>query len=163
MSIFDDKDLCEELNYSANDEYQQYLKTTPSGIKFLPEKCPEVSELLLKSETGTFVKWIKKNHKSINLEIPPKSQKLSLNSNEYWMPLVFLASDMSLQVYLGIVASYIYDRTKGMLSNDKRGVHLKAVYNDQKLQVSKEFVYDGSIEGLENIIKKIDVNKLMEH
>lgn len=128
-----------------------------SGIKVIPQSYNDIKEKTLFRDTGSFMKWIK-NNKDINIEYDSNVKKVSLNNNDLWFSLVYLASDTSLQIYLGLVVNYFYDKLKGSLKGDKDSttVHLEAQFKDG--EKVKSFKYDGPLEGIE----KFDPNKFLE-
>lgn len=128
-----------------------------SGIKVIPQAYNDIKEKTLFRDTGSFMKWIK-NNKDINIEYDSNVKKVSLNNNDLWFSLVYLASDTSLQIYLGLVVNYVYDKLKGSLKGDKDSttVHLEAQFKDG--EKVKSFKYDGPLEGIE----KFDPNKFLE-
>lgn len=140
-------------------ELQEFDKGS-SGLKVVPEIYNGSEEKSISRDTGAFIKWLN-NHESVKIEYDPNAKKISLNNNEYWLPLVYLASDTSVQVYLGMVTNYLYDKLKGSLKGEKEKtkVHIKLECKDGDKY--KKFTYDGNIEGLERI-KKIDANEFMK-
>lgn len=127
---------------------------TSSGIKVIPRPYSSINEKTLFRDTGSFMKWLKIN-KNINIDYDSNVKKVSLNNNDFWFSLVYLASDTTLQIYLDLVVTYIYDKLKGSLQGEKNTttVHLSAQYKEgNKI---KEFTYNGPLEG----IKKFDPNK----
>lgn len=162
MHVLDNNEICEINDVEEATEFKKYYNLAPSGLKFVPEKYGDSEEVAVKSGAGAFAKWIKHKHPEIHIDEPKGCRKLILNSNDYWMPLAFLATDITLPVYLNIVASYIYDRMKGSLRGETARVQLEAVYQDDKNGVTKNFKYSGPVDGLQHAIKKIDLNKLME-
>lgn len=162
MDIFDDKESCELIEIEDDSDFRMFLNSEPSGLKFLPEKYQDCDEDVIKQEVGSFSKWLRQNHSNINVYVPQTHKKLVLKDNDFWMPLVFLATDITLPVYLSIVSNYIYDRMKGALSNEKSRIHLEAVYQDKKNGVTKKFLYDGTVEGMQKSVEKFDLNNFME-
>ena len=133
----------------ANDsEFKQLLKPESKGILCIPSyTSDELSHKVHMPETYQFAKWILKNRKDISIEVIQAEGVMDLRSDDFWLPLVYLASDISLQIYIGIVASYIYDCLKGALKHDKSNVNLEAVYHDSKDGITKKFTYKGTAEG----------------
>lgn len=137
-------------------EFDTFI-TKSTGIKVVPQPYSDIEEKTLFRDTGSLMKWIKNNHNT-NIEYDSNIKKISLNNNDFWFSLVYLASDTSLQIYLGLVVNYIYDKLKGSLKGDKNSttVHLEAQFKDGKKV--KSFKYDGPLEGIE----KFDPNKFLE-
>jgi hypothetical protein len=133
-----------------------------SGILCLSEeKFRDYEGPVLKPDTFRFAKWVKQNHSKVNIDVQEAEARADLRSNDFWLPLVFLASDVSLQVYLNLVANYIYDMARGALKHDKKSVHLRVIHKNAETNETREFSYDGSVDGLKACIKKIDINRLM--
>lgn len=78
------------------------------------------------------------------------------------MPIVFLASDVTLPIYLNLVANYLYDKSKALLRGEQNRVHFSAVYEDKSTGTTKKFIFEGNEEALQKAIKKFDVNKFLE-
>jgi hypothetical protein len=154
----------DKAKYETIDAPLEFLNflNTKNGVLCVPEpKFREYTGSVLKPDTFSFAKWFKKNHPEITIDVGNASAKVGLRSNDFWLPLVYLANDVSLQIYLNIVANYIYDMARGALRHDKKSVHLSVIHKSESGDI-KEFLYDGSLEGLKNTIKKIDINKLMD-
>ena len=82
-------------------EFNTFI-TSCSGIKVIPEPYSDIKEKTLFRDTGSLMKWIK-NNKNINIEYDSNVKKISLNNNDLWFSLVYLASDTSLQIYLAAI------------------------------------------------------------
>lgn len=135
-----------------------YLES--SGIKIVPEFYNGTQEKILQRYSGTFAKWIHKNHTEIDIDYDPNTKKISLHNSEYWLPLVYLASDTSVQMYLNLVIDFLYDKLKGSLKGEKAKVNFSFEFKEGKSY--KKFDYSGDIEGLERFTK-IDLNKLLDN
>ena len=143
-------------------EFLSFIRKNPKGILCVPENVTkQSSHNVVMPQTYDFAKWIRKNKKDITINVARSKGAKSLHSNDFWMPIVFLASDVSVQVFLGLVSNYIYDRIKGALKHDKATVHVKAYYKETAEGVAKEFSYEGSVEGLEEVAKNFDLNKFL--
>ena len=162
MDIFNDKELCEVVSVDDDTEFIKFLSSNPHGITFVPEKYRECEDLVMKKSAGHFSKWLKKNNPNINVMVCKTDKKILLRSNDLWLPLVFIASDVTIQVYLNLVANYIYDWMKGALRGEKSRVHLEAIYKDKSEGITKKFNFEGDIDGLQKAIKQFDLNKFME-
>jgi len=146
-------------DYDPDLEESAFL-TSGNGVFFRAKaKASGGTKPVLSSEAERFGKWIKQQHKEVQISIQ-KAPTLSLHSQEFWMPFVILASDYSIQVYLGLVTSYIYDRLKGSLKQDRHTVHLSVVYQEASGKF-KRFEYKGSVEGLKACVKPVDINKIL--
>lgn len=162
MSIFEPKEVCETVVVNEDSDFKSYLLTNPTGLLIVPESDSESEGLLLPSDAGDFAKWVKQTEAGIKVEMRRADRCLVRKSGDYWLPLVFLATDITLTVYLNIVANYLYDKMKGALRSDTARVHLSVVYEDKKAGIVKRFNFDGDLGTLEKTIKKFDLNKFLD-
>jgi len=162
IHFLDDAETCEFTVVENDDEFRTYHQESQPGLKIIAQKYRSCEGLLVSPEAGDFTKWLRRNHPELNIGISKKDGILVLHSSDYWMPLVYLGSNIALPIYLNLVSSYIFARMKGALRNEKARVHLEAVYHDEKEGVSKKFHYEGDSEGLQKIIKKIDLNRFLD-
>ena len=51
---------------------------------------------------------------------------------------------------------------KGALRNEKARVHLEVIVDDKNEGISKRFHYEGDVEGLQKVIKKVDLNRFLD-
>lgn len=116
----------------------------------------------LSSDFGDFAKWVQLQDPSIPLSIPDNTPKLLLRNADIWLPLVYLASDTSVQVLLNMASSYLYDKAKGALRHEKPRVHMRAVYQDKQAGRTKKFEFSGDAEDLAKAIKKFDLNNFFD-
>lgn len=133
-----------------------------SGIAFLPERVGVDGTIGMKPDYGDFMKWMGANHKQTALTLPPHSPKAVLRSSDIWLPLIYLASDTSVQVFLNMAASYLYDRAKGMLKSDGPCVHLSIIYEDDSTRTRKHLEFNGSADDLQKLMKKFDANQFFD-
>lgn len=146
---------------SASDEFARFLSDIPSGVLLVPTSpTGNPTELALASETYSFAKWVKKNSSDVLLNVADSPAVRVLRGAEYWFPLAFLATDVSLPIYLNLVANYLYDRLRGTLHHDSPVVELEVLFQDDS--TTKRFSYKGSVAGLKAIIKKFDPNRVMD-
>jgi len=165
LDIFDkqDKNIVEEIPVSDNSEYASFLKDGNNGILVVHEKYRNSDEIVAQPDSGQFIKWIRINHPEIKVEEQLYEKRLVLHSNEYWLPVVFLASDVTLPIYLNLVASYLYDMSKGLLKGENQRIHFSAVYEDKKKGITKRINFDGDENSLQKTIKRFDVNQFMNY
>jgi hypothetical protein len=161
LHFLDDKETCEMVVVDDPD-FQSFLRAGIAGLKFVPRPYRNCKGKLMSPDAGDFSKWLYRNHSEINLTLDKGDGTLILRSRDFWLPLVFLASDVALPIYLNLVSNYLYDRMKGALRNEKPRVHLEAVFHDKKEGISKKFSYEGDAEGLQNAIKKFDLNRFLD-
>ena len=125
-------------------------------IEFMTDRGYEGA---LAVEAGPFKKWLKMNHPEIEVVTPQDATIFDLHDYSYIMPLVSLASDMSLQNYLALVVQYLETYTSSRLEGESDEVQLSAFYQDGT--VTKEFNFKGTTDALKVSIKKFDLNKFM--
>lgn len=162
MPDLEPKDICEFVTVPSDDKFRAFLAKAPSGIALVPEHYGEHEAPVIKASAGDFAKWVAFAHPNVKIELPGKVERLVLHSEDYWLPLAFLASDIALPIYLNLVASYIYDRMKGALRGDKPRVHLSVEYEDKTAGVTKRFNFTGDPETLKATVKKIDLNQFFD-
>lgn len=159
----------EETNFQL-DDYLNRIKsepvTTRQGILILPqENWHQSGKVVFSPETFNFVKWVKQheaNADCVNLVALAETKTADLRSHDFWFPLAFLFSDVTLQLYLNMVANYLYDRLKGAIHGENPTIDLQVLVQESKKGKIKKLTYHGSCDGLQRISEKIDINKLME-
>lgn len=117
----------------------------------------ECSEVMM-PDTYRFAKWLKKNKPDLNIEIDKCENVIDLKSVEIWLPLIFLATNVVLPLFLNLVYDYLKSVFRGKLSEDDSKVHFRVIYKEK--DKFKEFKYNGPVEGLKNI-KQFDINDFM--
>lgn len=162
MSILEPKEICEVVAVEDDGEFRVYRQGNPTGFLMVPERHGQSEGLVLKSDGGDFAKWIRRNAPTIDVRLPSANRKLVFRSGDYWLPLVFLASDVTLQVYLNLVANYLYDKMKGALTRETTRVHLSATYKDNESGIVKRFNFEGDAEALQKVVKKVDLNRFLD-
>ena len=161
MSTVEPKNVAEILEPEKS-LIDETLITGKNGIVVIPELFGDVDQPIVKADTGDFIKWLKITSPEVEIFNSVSMPKLVLNSGDYWLPLVFLASDITLPIYLNLVASYLYDKAKGALIGDTTRVHFSAVYEDKKEGKKKQFNFEGDVESLQKTIKRFDLNKFLD-
>lgn len=73
-----------------------------------------------------------------------------------------LAADTSVQLFLNMAASYLYDQAKGLLKNEKARINLSVIYQDEPAGITKKFEFSGDGEALSKVIKRFDLNKFLD-
>jgi len=150
----------EIVDIEKDPDFQDFLNSNRKGIFCVPESS--TNDNLLMADTFRFAKWVKQNEDKVEINVCKGDGYNDLRSSDIWLPLVYLASDISLPIYLSIVANYLYDYTRGALRHDEATVHLEAIYLDKKKNKLKKFTYSGPQKGLEKTVKKFDLNKFMQ-
>jgi hypothetical protein len=162
MSIAEPTDVCEIVDVQDDISFKAFCNTFGTGLAIVPEPFGDENEPTLSSDSGDFEKWIKRS----NFELPVHNEGAGhlrvLRSGEYWLPLVFLASNVALPIYLGLVQDYIKDKIRGTLSGDKTRVRLSAVFKDENQGLVKMFKYEGDSKTLHSQLKKFDLNKFLD-
>lgn len=126
-------------------------------IEFLTDRGFDGS---LAVEAGPFRKWLKIHHPEIEVITPPDATIYDLHDFSFIMPLVNLASDMSLQNYLALVVQYLEIYTSSRLEGESDEVQISAFYQDGT--ITKEFNFKGSTDALKASMNKFDLNKFMD-
>lgn len=138
--------------------YLQFLSEVHADIAFVPQPMGEQDKPGLLSDYGDFMKWLAAEQPNISISVPSNTQKIILRSAEIWLPLAYLASDTSVQIFLNMVASYLYDRAKGGLKEEKARVNFSVEYQDKNVGKTKRLEFSGDVEALEKAIKRFDIN-----
>lgn len=156
-----EKDICEFSNVEDEAYFLEHAGRLASGLAIVAEPQTELNSRLLKADAGDLAKWIRKEYPNINVHTDIQNPKLVLRSAEYWLPLVFLASDISLPIYLNIVASYLYEKMRGSLKGDTSRVHLNVEYTRQDGS-ARRFSFTGDASALQKVIKRFDLNEFLD-
>lgn len=161
MTFIEPKEVC-ELSKIENLPIDKSIVSGKNGIVIVPESYGEVGSSVVKADAGDFIKWLKTESPNIETHNDIEVPKLVLRSGDYWLPLVYLANNIALPVYLNLVANYLYDKARGALKGDTTRVHLSAVYEDKEAGVFKKFDFEGDTESLQKAIKRFDLNKFLD-
>lgn len=113
-------------------------------------------------QAGDFKKWMKLNHPDVEVIVPNNKPKFDLHDYSLVMPLVNLATNMSLVNYLGLVVAYADYCFRGKLDGESNEVQINVIYEDTELGKKKEFNFKGSKEALESSIEKFNLNEFMD-
>ena len=138
-------------------KYLEYLASTKEGIELVPEPYGD-TPLGLKVHGVDFAKWIKKNRPEFPILLPKSTPKIALHSADVWLPLMHLASDTSMPVFLSMVSNYFYDKIKGKLLSDHPKVHLAVMYQNKRDGVTKKFEFSGDSDSLGKAIERFDLD-----
>lgn len=141
-------------------DYKAFLSRNGRGIQFVPEPTTDSEILTLHSDFGDFTKWARQHAPTIPISAPGNTPKLVLRNADLWLPLAFLG-DASVQVFLNLAASYLYERAKGALKNDQPRIHMRAIYSDGT-GTTKKFEFSGDGETLAKAIKRFDLNNFFD-
>jgi hypothetical protein len=111
------------------------------GGKFLP------------NEAGEFIKWSKTQDNAPHIRILNPSRIVHRRSHDIWMPLMFLAQQVCLPIVLSTIASFIYEKSKGLLMGEKVRVKFSLLYKQESGSV-KRFDFEGDIDALDKLVKE---------
>jgi hypothetical protein len=161
MSDLQPKDVCELVTIEPDDSFKTFAQSSPSGVALVPQSYGDHEKPVIKAAAGDFAKWMAAAHPEIKVSLPKDTERLVLHSQDLWLPLAFLASDISLPIYLNLVSSYLYERWKGALRKDNPRVHVSAEYEDKSAGVTKRFNFSGDAEALKLAMKKFDLNEFL--
>jgi hypothetical protein len=131
-------------------------------LTLFPEEHGESRQLVLRADGADFAKWVRAQHPELAVTVQHADRQLVFRSGDCWLPLVFLASDITLPIYLNLVSSYLYDKMKGALRGETARVHLTAEYEDPSTGLVKRFTYDGDAATLRETIKKFNLNQFLD-
>lgn len=162
MSLFEDKDIFEIENDSTESFAKFLAENDHRGITIVPEIDRDGQSLVLPPEASDFAKWIRQRPVDVPVQTLSADGHAIRRSAEIWLPLVFLASDVTLAVYLNLVSSYLYDVLRGRLKGDKDRVHLSASYVDNEAGIAKRFNFVGDVESFHKISTKFNANKFFD-
>ena len=160
MALLEDKMEYRDADLNDSNSFKEYLDTNPTGLKIVHTKRRD--NIVEQVETGDFVKWLRINKEGVNVEYEKHDTKFVMNSQEYWFPLVFLANNIALPIYLNIVANYLCEKSKGLLQGENIQAHLNIIHEDKKTGKIKRLDFSGNQEALNSLMKNIDLNKFME-
>lgn len=147
--------------YSPDSEEEEFVRSG-TGILFRAKPAGNKGgKPLLAADSLRFRKWIRENSPGIAIS-SDEAPTLALHSRDFWIPFAVLASDVALQVYLGLVVSYVYDCLKGALMHDRHTIHVTAVYEDKGEGLLKRFEYSGPVDGLQACAKEIDLRTVLK-
>ncbi len=157
--------IIDDQNYtvieSDNDSIKN-LQLSQSGITILPQRS-SIEDIDMYNHTDIdFIKWTNIHTPSISIHHNDNKPKIILQSADIIMPLVYLAYDVSLNTYLNLVSDYLTFKLRGLLKNESKTVKIAVVSKSKKPGKEKRFEYEGDAKELKHLIKKIDLNKLMD-
>lgn len=146
------------LDFDPDAASIEFSRATKSGIRLIAEEQYGGSPTSLKADSGDFAKWIHQRNPSLEILIPQGVPKIALHAADVWLPLIQLAADTSMQIFLNMAASYLYDRSKGALKNDTPRIHMSVIYQDKAQGKMKKFEFSGDHEALAKAIKRFDLD-----
>ena len=139
-------------------DYREFAKENQVGLRFIPALPSDGLPLRLNAGFGDFAKWIKHNHSAFPLSIPKDTHKIVLQGADIWLPLIQIASDTSMQIFLSMVSSYLYDKAKGAIKTETNHIHMSVIYEDKKHKRIYKFEFSGDRETLIKVIDRFDID-----
>ena len=149
-------DICEYKTLDSLDIGTAKIGAT--GITILPEKSGHSQEFTLKSHTGDFVKWLKLNNPDLAVEYNT-APTLMLRSDNIWLPLVFLASDVSIPIYLQLVYDYLFEKADRFLKKEEPRVSLTIVTKDKVNGKYNKLKFEGDRDSYNKLIENFNLDK----
>ena len=138
-----------KIDLDNDSSFKEYLRTNPTGLKIVPIRRDNgFAEHVW---TDEFVEWLRKK-KNINVDYEECTIKLILGSNELLLPLVFLADDITLSMYLNMVADYVYERLSNTTLSESALVKFEVIYKEQTTGETEHIRFSGSKEKLSSVI-----------
>ena len=162
MDIFERQDSAKVSEVTDHQQLQEFLARGDKGILCIAVHDDESQSLTSMPETYRFAKWVRQNAKDVDIDVAPHEGTKILHSADFWMPLVILGGDISIQMFVSLVANYVYDMAKGALPHESKSVYFEALYEEEDTKKTKKFSYSGSIAGLNEIVEKFDLNDFMD-
>lgn len=155
--IFRSKLVMSNLPMEDKRGFKEYGRSTTKGFYFVPEPYGGLTESLA-ADFGDFVKWVRNEYPDTPVSFPTGVPRIALHGADLWLPLVYLASDTSMQIFLSMVSNYLYDKAKGQLKTEHPRVHVSVIYEDKKQGRTKKFEFSGDQETLTKAIKRFDLD-----
>jgi hypothetical protein len=162
MNFLECKSTLSVANIDGEMDYSSFVSMNERGLRFVAERARADIPAGLKSDFGDFAKWIQEKHIDFPVYVPDKAPRIMLRSADVWLPLAYLAGDTSVQLFLNMAASYLYDRAKGSLKTDQPRIHMSAIYQDKSTGKTKKFEFEGDAEALSKAIKRFDLNNFFD-
>lgn len=125
-----------------------------SGIMFIPEETADYKKAY-STDMFDFIKYLRTEKPGIQIHSVDALAHIR-HSSDIWIPLVLIAQDTTVQVFLGLLVNYIYDCIKGSLKNDNTTVHFSTEYINKKSGVVNKLVFSGSLPALKEVLKHLN-------
>lgn len=156
------KDISQITLVEDDTDFRLQTQKHPNGIVFRSRRHGDSDDEIIEADVSDFAKWLTSEHPHLPIDLPNNTNRLLLRNEEIWLPLAFIAGDVSLPIYLNLVSNYLYDRMKGSLKGSPPKVNLTVEYHDATSGKTKRFKYSGDGQTLMSITKKFDVNKFLD-
>lgn len=160
MGVLDPKEICEIVEV-GDPEFTKFIEEKSADLSLVPEIYPEYNQPVLRSDAGDFAKWLAAHNPELKVLVKGTNERLDLRSDNVWLPLVFLANNVVLPVYLNLVSSYLFERMRGALRSETARVNFSAEYHDQAAGTTKRFNFQGDAESLKKVINEFDLNRFL--
>jgi len=107
------------------------------------------------SETPNLLRYIRVNYPKIDVEIfeNPNEEKIqALHAADIILPPIYFAiQDHTIDLIIGILGAYLYDKFKGIPESDKNHVKSEIFIEDRNSGITKYVKYEGPVSGLNTI------------
>lgn len=143
-------------------DFRSFISAGAKGIRFVPEPLGHQGTIGLQSDFGDFAKWLAQRHPEVPATVAADAPRVVLRNSNVWLPLIHLAADTSVQIFLNLAASYLYDRAKGALKHETPKINLSIVYLDKSAGKTKRFEFSGDAEALHKAVKRFDLNNFFD-
>lgn len=143
-------------------DFRSFISAGAKGIRFVPEPLGHQGAIGLQSDFGDFAKWLAQRHPEVPATVAADAPRVVLRNSNVWLPLIHLAADTSVQIFLNMAASYLYDRAKGALKHETPKINLSIVYLDKSAGKTKRFEFSGDAEALHKAVKRFDLNNFFD-
>lgn len=142
-----------ELSFADLEKYDN------SSILVLPSRIDQ-AHICFAQETSDFIKYSKMSHSEIS--IVPFSNKddleiISLHSFDIWMPIFFIAKNIMLPLFIGLLIEYVKQRLKGR-ETETCQVHIEIII--EREGEYKRIRYNGSANAFNKKFENIDISRL---
>src|ERR1700722_7653262 len=97
---------------------REFCDRGQSDLLLVADYDAESKAKVLPPDAGDFAKWLRANTQH-QIEVEKPDYRRMLHSCDIWLPLVFLAHECGLPVFLNLVSSYVYERMKGAIKGDQ--------------------------------------------
>lgn len=143
-------------------EFERIAEAYKTGVALIPRPYGTEVPSAMHSAGGDFAKWLKQEHKDVEVHLPTESQpRVMLHCHDYWFPLIWLGSTVVFPVFINMLSSYLYDKAKGTLKGEKPNAHVEVVFKDEKNGTFRRFKFEGDVDQLKAAVKKFDPNEFL--
>jgi hypothetical protein len=112
------------------------------------------------SETPDFLKFIRAKHPEINVSLfenTGEEKVQGLHAADIIIPpILSLIQDISFQIMLAIVSTYLYEKLKGDPKKETKRIKTEFFYKESADGKIKHIIYEGPVKGLKDIEKIVN-------